>query len=77
MNKKEMAAALAKRSGLSQVKALEILNVVFDAKEPHRLRSEERREGHHPRLRYLRCQGERRSRGHQPHQRYQDADSCA
>lgn len=33
MNKKEMAAALAKRSGLSQVKALEILNVVFDAKE--------------------------------------------
>ncbi|MED5373182.1 MAG: HU family DNA-binding protein [Myxococcota bacterium] len=33
MNKKEMAAALAKRSGLSQVKALEILNAVFDASD--------------------------------------------
>lgn len=31
MNKKEMAAKLAKQTGLSQVKAMEVLNSVFSA----------------------------------------------
>lgn len=30
MNKKELAATLAKKSGLSQAKAMEVLNVIFD-----------------------------------------------
>ena len=33
MNKKEMAAALAKKAGLSQVKSMEIINHIFDAGE--------------------------------------------
>ena len=32
MNKKEMAAKLAKKAGLSQAKALEVINIVFSAK---------------------------------------------
>ncbi len=32
MNKKEMAGKLAKRSGLSQAKALSVLNILFSAK---------------------------------------------
>ncbi len=32
MNKKEMAAKLAKKTGISQAKALEVINVVFSAK---------------------------------------------
>ncbi|MEL6343310.1 MAG: HU family DNA-binding protein [Myxococcota bacterium] len=31
MNKKEMAAALAKKAGLSQVKSMEIINYIFSA----------------------------------------------
>jgi DNA-binding protein HU-beta len=31
MNKKEMAAKLANKTGLSQVKAMEVLNALFDA----------------------------------------------
>ena len=31
MNKKEMAAALAKKAGLSQVKSMEIINHIFSA----------------------------------------------
>ncbi len=31
MNKREMAASLAKKSGLSKVKAMEVLNTIFDA----------------------------------------------
>ncbi len=31
MNKKEMAAKLAKKSGLTQAKAMEVLNLIFDA----------------------------------------------
>lgn len=31
MNKKEMAAALAKKAGLSQVKSMEIINHIFEA----------------------------------------------
>jgi len=33
MNKKEMAAKLAKKSGLSQAKALEVINHIFSAKD--------------------------------------------
>ena len=32
MNKKEMAAKLAKKTGLSQVKSMEVLNAIFDAR---------------------------------------------
>ena len=32
MNKKEMAAKLAKQAGLSQAKALEVINIIFSAK---------------------------------------------
>lgn len=32
MNKKEMAAKLAKKAGLSQAKALEVINTIFSAK---------------------------------------------
>lgn len=32
MNKKELVAKLAKQSGLSQAKALEVVNALFDAK---------------------------------------------
>ena len=32
MNKKEMAAKLAKKTGLSQAKAIEVLNAIFDSK---------------------------------------------
>lgn len=31
MNKKEMAAKLAKKAGLTQVKAMEVINIIFDA----------------------------------------------
>jgi len=35
MNKKEMAAKLAKKSGLSQVKAMEVITLLFDARPRH------------------------------------------
>lgn len=33
MNKKELAAKLAKKTGLSQVKAMEAVNAIFDAND--------------------------------------------
>ncbi|MCB9777988.1 MAG: HU family DNA-binding protein [Alphaproteobacteria bacterium] len=35
MNKKELAAKLAKKTGLSQVKAMECVNAIFDANPGH------------------------------------------
>ncbi len=35
MNKKEMAAKLAKQSGLTHAKALEVITLIFDARPRH------------------------------------------
>jgi DNA-binding protein HU-beta len=35
MNKKEMAAKLAKKSGLTHAKALEVITLIFDARPRH------------------------------------------
>ncbi len=35
MNKKQMAAKLAKKTGLSQAKATEVINAIFDARSGH------------------------------------------
>ena len=46
MNKKELAANLAKKSGLSQAKAMEVLNVIFDGDPGRGIISSELNSGH-------------------------------
>ena len=72
MNKTEMAEKLAKKCDLSQAKAQEIVNCIFDTKAGsghHRHRAGRRSQGPDPRLRHLRLEEPRRPQGPQPRHR--------